>query len=96
MKKQVLWQWNNMTQQAFEQLKVAMISQPILQHFDLDQPLTLEIDASEYAIVAVCSQPDTSNILYPLVYFSRKLKDTKLNYDVYDKELLAILKALDQ
>jgi hypothetical protein len=73
-----------------------MISQPILQHFDPDRPLTLETDASDYAIGAVCSQPDASNVLHPLAYFSWKLKDAELNYDVHDKELLAIVEALDK
>jgi hypothetical protein len=96
MKKQVLWEWNDMTQQAFEQLKVAMIPQPILQHFDSDQPLTLETDASDYAIGAICLQPDASNVLHPLAYFSQKLRDTELNYNIHDKELLAIVEALDK
>jgi hypothetical protein len=73
-----------------------MISQPILQHFDPDRPLTLETDASDYAIGAVCSQPDASNVLHPLAYFSWKLRDAELNYDVYDKELPAIVEALDK
>jgi hypothetical protein len=73
-----------------------MISQPILQHFDPDRPLTLETDASDYAIGAVCLQPDASNVLHPLAYFPRKLRDTELNYDVHDEELLAIVKALDK
>jgi hypothetical protein len=96
MKKQVPWEWNDVTQQAFKQLKVAMILQPILQHFDPDRPLTLETDAVDYAIWAVCSQPDASNVLHPLAHFSRKLRDAELNYDVHDKELLAIVKALDK
>jgi hypothetical protein len=73
-----------------------MISEPILQHFDPDHPLTLETDASDYAIRAVCSQPDNSNVLHPLGYFSRKLKDAELNYDIHDKELLAIVEALNK
>jgi hypothetical protein len=95
-KKQVPWEWNDATQQAFEQLKAAMISQPILQYFDPDRPLTLETDASDYAIGAVCSQPDTANVIHPLAYFSHKLRDAKLNYDIHDKELLAIVEALDK
>jgi uncharacterized protein YjaZ len=47
-------------------------------------------------LTAVCSQPDASNVLHPLAYFSRKLKDAELNYDVRDKELLAIVEALDK
>jgi hypothetical protein len=95
-KKEVPWLWNNTAQQAFEQLKTAMISEPILQHFDPDRPLMLETDASDYAIGAVCSQPDNSNILHPLSDFSRKLKGAELNYDIHDKELLAIVEALNK
>jgi hypothetical protein len=56
----------------------------------------LETDASDYAIRVVCSQPDGLRILHPLGYLSRKLKDTELNYDVYDKELLAIMDSLNK
>jgi hypothetical protein len=73
-----------------------MISQPILRHFDPTRPLTLEMDASDYAIRAVCSQPDDLGILHPLGYFSRKLKEAELNYDVHDKELLAIVDSLNK
>jgi hypothetical protein len=71
-----------------------MISQPILCHFNLARHLTLETDASEYAIGAICSQPDDLGILHLLRYISRKLKDTELNYDIHDKELLAIMDSL--
>jgi hypothetical protein len=71
-----------------------MISEPILQHFDPDHLLILETDTSEYTIRAVCSQPDNSNILYPLSYVLRKLRDMELNYDIHDKELLGIVEDL--
>jgi hypothetical protein len=93
-RKDTRYEWTNATQSAFEQLKKAMISQPILHHFDLARPVTLEIDASDYAIGAVYSQPDDLGILHPLGYFSRKLKDAELNYDIHDKELLAIVDSL--
>jgi len=51
-----------------------MITEPILQHFDPEQPITIETDASDYAIAGICSQPDAKGILYPVAYFSRKLK----------------------
>jgi hypothetical protein len=54
------------------------------------------MDASDYAIRAVCSQPDDTGVLHPLGYFSRKLKDTDLNYDIHDKELLAIVDGLNK
>jgi len=71
-----------------------MITEPILQHFDLERPITIETDASDYAIGAICSQPDEKGILHPVAYYSRKLKDPERNYDIHDKELLAIVDAL--
>jgi hypothetical protein len=95
-RKDTPWEWGNAAQSAFEQLKQAMISQPILRHFDPARPLTLEMDASDYAIGAVCSQPDDTGVLHALGYFSRTLKDTELNYDIHDKELLAIVDGLNK
>jgi hypothetical protein len=71
-----------------------MISQPNLHHFDPARPLILEMDVLDYMIGTVCSQPDNLGILHLLGYFSRKLKDTKLNYDIHNKELLAIIDSL--
>jgi hypothetical protein len=73
-----------------------MVSEPILQHFDPTRAITIKTDVSDYAISAVCSQPHDANILYPLGYFSQKLKTAELNYDIHDKELLAIVDALDK
>jgi hypothetical protein len=73
-----------------------MLSEPILQHFDPTRAITIETDASDYAIGAVCSQPDDANILHPLGYFSRKLNSAERNYDIHDKELLAIMDALEK
>jgi hypothetical protein len=69
--------WDDMAQQAFENIELAMVSQPILHHFEPTYPLTLETDASDYAIGAVCLQPDQEGVLHPLGYFSQKLKDAE-------------------
>jgi hypothetical protein len=45
-RKDRLWEWNDTAQVTFEQLKAAMISQPIIQHFDPTRPLALEMDTS--------------------------------------------------
>jgi hypothetical protein len=90
------WGWDDDAQAALEELKKAMVSEPILQHFNPTRAITIEMDASDYAIGAVCSQPDDATILHPLGYFSRKLKSAELNYNIHDKELLAIVDALDK
>jgi len=93
-RKDKLWEWGDKQQEAFETLKGAMITELILQHFDPEQPVTIETDASDYAIGAICSQPDEKGILHPVAYYSRKLKDPERNYDIHDKELLAIVDIL--
>jgi len=93
-RKEKKWEWNDEQQTAFETLRTVMITEPILQHFDPEKPVTIETDASDYAIGAICSQPDEKGILHPVAYYSRKLKDPERNYDIHDKELLTIVDAL--
>jgi hypothetical protein len=93
-RKDTPWKWDDKAQEAFETLKAAITTEPILKHYDQEQPITLETDASDYAIGAVCSQPDETGALHRIGYYSRKLKDPKLNYDIHDKELLAIVDGL--
>jgi len=81
------WERSDKQQEAFETLKKAMITEPILQHYDPERPVTIETDPSDYAIGAICSQPDEKEILHPVVYYSRKLKDPERNYNIHDKEL---------
>jgi len=69
-RKEVDWEWGNEQQAAFETLKTAMVTEPILQHFDLERPVPIETDASDYAIRAICSQPDDNGILHPVAYYS--------------------------
>src|SRR5258705_8026764 len=84
-RKETQWNWDNKAQEAFEALKKAMTKEPILEHFKPDKQITLETDASDYAIRAVCSQLDENRILHLVGYHLRKLKDPELNYDIYDK-----------
>jgi len=93
-RKDKLWEWGNKQQEAFETLKGAIITEPILQHFDPEQPVTIETEASDHTIGVICSQPDAKGILNPVAYYSRKLKEQERNYDLHDKELLAIVDAL--
>ena len=71
-----------------------MMTGPIIQHFDPTKPIVLKTDASDYAIGAVCSQVDEKGVLHAVGFHSRKLKDAQRNYDIHDKELLAIVDGL--
>jgi hypothetical protein len=88
--------FDDSARQAFGQLKTAFTTAPILAHFQPDRPSTVETDASDFAIAAVLSQPDSNNILHPVAFYSRKLTPAELNYEIYDKEMLAIVVALKE
>ena len=61
--------------------------------FDPEKPITIETDASDFAIGAVASQPDSQGRLRPFAYHSKKLTGAELNWEIYDKELFAIVDA---
>ena len=86
------WEFTKDCQQAFNLLKQAFTSTPILTHYVLEHLVVVEMDASDYAIAAILSQWQDGE-LHPIAFFSRTLQATELNYDTYDKELLAIFSA---
>ena len=56
--------------------------------------MTVETDASNYAIAAILSIRLPDGEIHPMAFHSRTLSSSKLNYDTHDKELLAIFEAL--
>ena len=64
--------------------------------FDPEKPITLETDASDGAIGACISQPDNMGRLRPVAFYSRKFLSAEMNYEIHDKELLAIVNAFKQ
>jgi hypothetical protein len=69
---------------------------PILRHFDQERPALIETDASDFAIGAVLSQKFEDGKVHPCAFLSRKLSPAEFNYDVFDKEMLAIVYALQK
>ena len=87
--------WSREAKAAFEQLKTAFTTAPILMHFDPEQPTILEADASTHALGAVISQLDPEGKMHPIAFHSRKFSPAELNYNIYDKEMLAIVDSLE-
>jgi hypothetical protein len=88
--------WGEDQKKAFQALKIAFAQQPVLKMYDREKPIVVETDASDYAIGACLSQPDDQGRLHPVAYYSRKMIPAEQNYDIHDKELLAIVKALKE
>jgi hypothetical protein len=90
------FQWLAEEKKAFLGLKERFTTAPILVTFDPERRIILETDASDFAIGACLGQLDEQGKLRPVAYYSRKLSPAELNYDVHDKELLAIVVACEQ
>ncbi|CAI6377494.1 unnamed protein product [Macrosiphum euphorbiae] len=86
LKKDCNWYWGETQIKAFNVLKCALTSEPLLQYFDLNKKCTLSVDASKDGLGAVLLQND-----YPVAYASKTLNDTQKQYAQIEKELLAIL-----
>uniref|UniRef100_A0A0W0EY66 Reverse transcriptase/retrotransposon-derived protein RNase H-like domain-containing protein n=1 Tax=Moniliophthora roreri TaxID=221103 RepID=A0A0W0EY66_MONRR len=85
------WSWNDDARTAFQSLKDAFTKAPVLTHFNPLSPSTLATDTSDFAILGVLQQPDEQGHLHPVAYYSRKLTPSEINYDIHDKELLAVV-----
>ena len=95
-RKAVPWQWGTEEQQSFEELKRLVSSAPVLAHPDETKPYRLETDASGYAYGGVLSQKqDKDRRFHPLGFMSKSMTPAEKKYDIYDKEMLAIVKALN-
>jgi len=76
-------------------LKTVFTSQPLLVASDLDKEFRVEADASNFATGGVLSIKCKDNKWRPVTYISKSLNETKQNYKIHDKEILAIIRCLE-
>ncbi|KAL0148450.1 hypothetical protein M9458_056260 [Cirrhinus mrigala] len=89
--------WTTAATQAFTDLKSRFTTAPILHHPDPSLPLVVEVDASSTGIGAILSQRNGSPArMFPCAYYSRKLSSAERNYDVGNRELLAMKSAVEE
>ncbi|CAN6570903.1 unnamed protein product [Malus baccata var. baccata] len=95
LQKEVAFEFDEACSTAFKHLKDALTSAPIITPPDWSIPFELMCDASDYAIGAVLGQRKNKqpHVIY---YASRTLNDAQLNYSTTEKELLAVVFALDK
>uniref|UniRef100_A0A0W0FG09 Reverse transcriptase-rnase h-integrase n=1 Tax=Moniliophthora roreri TaxID=221103 RepID=A0A0W0FG09_MONRR len=86
--------WTMQCQLAFDLLKTKFLSEPILVMPDIDKPFIIEADASKWATGAVLKQKGADGEWHPCGYLSKSFSPTERNYEIYDRELLAIYRAL--
>jgi hypothetical protein len=89
-------EWNVKADQAFETLKKAFTTAPILTHPNFQKPFFLETNAFDFALGTVLSQPDKDERLLLVAFHSRKFIAVEINYEIHDKEFLAIVDSFQE
>ena len=87
--------WSQAQHQAFNRLKLALTTTPVLKLPDFERPFVVTTDASDAAVGAILEQ-DYGNGLQPMAFANRKLNDAEMRYNAYERELLGIVCALAQ
>ena len=89
------FEWKEKQQEAFDKLKLAISTAPVLTLPDDTKPYVVTTDASGFAIGATLSQ-DQGNGLQPIAFMSKKMLPAEKNYPVHEQELLAVICALKE
>ncbi len=92
--KNTSFNWFAICQKTFELFKESIIIVLVLRYFDRAKQIVLEINFSNYINDEVLSQYNNEENLYLVTFYSKNLLLTKCNYEIYDKELLAIVRCL--
>jgi len=92
-KKDTPFKWGKEQQEAFQKIKDSIAENTMLRMFDRHLDTQIETDASDLAIGACLTQTVGKQRL-PIAFYSRKMAPAEQNYDIHDKELLAIVSAL--
>ena len=95
VKKDKKWEWTERHEEAFRELKEQFTKEPVLAVLDLDKKLRVEVDASDYVTEGVLSMEEENGRWKPVAFLSKSLNETERNYEIHDKEMLAIIRRLE-
>jgi len=89
--------WSGKEQAAFEDLKIAVTTAPVLVSPQESDPFRIEADSSDFATGAVLSQQSmTDGKWHPVAFYSKSLSSVERNYEIHNKEMLAIICVLEE
>ena len=94
-RKDVKWRWEGEEQATFDKLKKIFMTRPVLAAPDLDKEFRVEADTSNYATGGVLSMKCSNGLWRLVAFISKSLSDIERNYEIHDKEMLAIVRCLE-
>ena len=95
VKKDKKWDWTERQEKAFRELKEQFTKKPVLAAPDLDIKLRVEVDTLDYATGGVLSMECEDGLWRPVAFLSKSLNKIERNYEIHDKEMLAIIRELE-
>jgi len=91
------WNWDTKEQEAFKHLKIAVTTALVLVSPQDSEPFHIEADSSDFASGAVLSQQlPGEEKWHPVAFYSKSLSPVERNYEIHDKEMLAIIHTLKE
>ena len=95
VKKDKKWEWTEREEKVFKELKERFTKEPVLAAPDIDKKMRMEVDASDYATGGMLSMECEDRLWRPVAFLSKSLNETERNYEIHDKEMLAIIRGLE-
>jgi len=95
VRKEQKWKWEKEQEEAFRKLKEVFMTEPVLAIPDIDREIRVKADASDYATEGVLSLKCEDGKWRLMAFISKSLNATERNYEIYDKEMLAVIRCLE-
>ena len=88
------WEWTKKQEGVFRELKERFTRELVLTTPDLDKKMRIEVDILNYATEEILSMKCENGKWWLVVFLSKSLKQMKRNYEIHDKEILAVIRGL--
>ena len=94
VKKDKKWDWTEKQEKAFKELKEQFTKEPVLAASDIDKKMRIKVDTLDCARGGVLLMECEDRLWKPVAFLSKSLNETERNYEIHDKEMLAIVRGL--
>ena len=95
VRKEQKWKWEKEQEEAFGKLKKVFMTEPVLAILDIDREMRVEANASDYAMEGVLLLKCEDGKWRLVAFISKSLNATERNYEIHDKEMLAVIRCLE-